>query len=119
MSEKKVIVVINEQHKLLPVQEELLKEHFSSWEMYHVPSQGLTTNEQQRLISQWYNKVSDIVFISPIPYLLARLSYYAGADEYDIAPNVWLFLNNKREKKEVDGKIVYTVPQNGWFLVCM
>src|SRR5574343_2030428 len=96
----KVRVVINEQHKLLPAQEEALNEAFGEdWVIYAIPAEGLDRKTMSRLLSLWHAEVisgpwARIVFASPIPYLLA----FCAADENI---GTWLFHNDKRIAKEV------------------
>jgi hypothetical protein len=52
-----------------------------------------------------------VVFVSPIPAMIKRLVATKGADE------VLIFCNDKREKKELpNGKVIYVVAQDGWYL---
>jgi len=101
MSHNKVLVLINEQHSLMPAQEEILKEKFGQWEFVKVPATGWTIGEMKNVAQDLYlalveakpafpgaknNKMkavmtsntgkhnTAIVFVSPIPYLLKELT---------------------------------------------
>lgn len=101
MSHNKVLVLINEQHSLMPAQEEILKEKFGQWEFVKVPATGWTIDEMKNVAQDLYlalveakpafpgvknNKMkavmtsntgkhnTAIVFVSPIPYLLKELT---------------------------------------------
>lgn len=101
MSHNKVLVLINEQHSLMPAQEEILKEKFGQWEFVKVPATGWTIDEMKNVAQDLYlalveakpafpgaknNKMkavmtsntgkhnTAIVFVSPIPYLLKELA---------------------------------------------
>ena len=117
-----VKVILNEQHSLTPVQEELLNETFKEcgWSILPVPAQGWTKDEQNKIASNlegYYNLNRGIVFVSPVPYLLARLSKISGG-EYATGiigfTRVYLMHNDKREKVQKGDKIIYTVAKDGW-----
>lgn len=101
MSHNKVLVLINEQHNLMPAQEEILKEKFGQWEFVKVPATGWTIDEMKNVAQDLYlalveakpafpgaknNKMkavmtsntgkhnTAIIFVSPIPYLLKELT---------------------------------------------
>lgn len=112
-----VFVVLNEQHSLLPEQEELLDREFGAgkWKIYSVPQQGWTLNQMFEVIPI-LAKARAVVFASPVPFVLGQLSYLKGKNpDY---PEVYVFHNDNREKKELPGgKIVYTVAKHGWKLL--
>jgi hypothetical protein len=119
-----VLVVMNEQHSLLPEQERILRGRFGGWEVVKVPARGWTRAEMDaianRILGVAAAGVVHVVFVSPVPYLLARLSYIAGSCTNAPCRNlvVWLFHNDRREKVELpDGRIIYRVPREGWELV--
>ena len=109
---KKNIVIINEQHSLLPSQTEALNRENTPYELYKIPAKGLNLIEQTLLAGK-LEEMEDInvIFASPIPLLLAQLSYNRKV-------RVGIFHNDNREKKELpNGKIIFTVPENGWQIV--
>ena len=127
----KAIVIINEQHSLLPDQNRILNSYFDSYELYKVPADGWTIEEMNEevdddLIQNNYNSSKAIVFASPVPYLLAHCASVSGRIdtarvEYGSEhPElyVYLFHNDKREKKELpNDKVISVVAKEGWQLV--
>ena len=117
MLRRKTVVILNEQHKLLPLQIAAL-ELLDSYEIMSVPAKGWTVQQQYEIAYDILHKVDgwgNIVFASPVPVLLAVLSTILSQDSrYEI----YVFHNDKREKKELsNGRIIYTVAQEGWQLV--
>lgn len=124
----KAKVIINEQHSLLPSQEEALNSQFEGWEFYKVPAEGWTLEEMIEEVDDdliQYNSEYAIVFASPVPYLLAHCASVSGridtAREYGSeTPElfVYLFHNDVREKKELpNGKVISVTAREGWQLV--
>ena len=109
----KAKLVINEQHKLLPNQEQVLKEEGIEYELVKIPSDGLTIDQQFELADE-LSKEEAVVFVSPVPIVLAHLSYLRGCG---VGTKIYVFANDKREKIEQNGKIIYTVAKDGWKLV--
>ena len=113
----KAIVIINEQHKLLPQQEILLRERFGSYELLLVPARGWTREEVDRVYLELVRAPVRVVFVSPVPLLLARLSRAVGAGGSG-AFGVFLFWNDRRVKQELDdGRIISRLDPEGWELV--
>ena len=114
---KKTVVVINEQHKMLPAQIELLPENF---EELKVPAKGWTIREMNKQIPL-LEKCDIVVFISPIPYMIRQLGFglgYAMYDGWKPYPEVKLFHNDKRDKHELpNGQVIMKVAKEGWKLV--
>jgi hypothetical protein len=129
---QKAQVVINTNHQLLPEQERLLNQFFPyGWERLDIPAEGLSLGQQVALCAKFNGE--DVVFASPVPFLLARLAYASGAwdataatasnhmaDEVYIG-RVYVFHNDQRVAKEVpDGhggvKVIHTVAPEGWTL---
>ena len=121
MTVKRVMVVLNENHKLFPEQVDLLNDRFgSSWGILTVLPDGQNLSE----ISDWVATFKppscfDLVFASPIPALLVKL---ANSRE-EVRPLLWAFHNDQRISKEVpDGKggvrLIKTVSPTGWKLIC-
>ena len=129
MEKTKAFVIINEQHKLFPEQEEILQKRYDEIEFVKVPASGWTLEEMRQIAEDLHNKIpfdygygNAIVFASPIPYLLRELAQRAVGCDYDIGVivfyDVLVFHNDKREKKELpDGRIIQTVAATGWRLV--
>ena len=127
--EKKVYVIINEQHKLFAEQKKLLNRKFGNgWEFLKVPAAGWSLEKQRDIIKKRFQRGEIAVFASPIPYLLYRLSWSSGAwancqgnnlpDNFAFCREVWIFHNDVREKKELpNGKIIQVVAEKGWQLV--
>ena len=104
----KAIVVLNEQHTLLPEQEKILNDFFDKWEIFSVPASGWTYKEMQEIAKEIGPKRDNIVFASPIPALMKLVA----------KTKWWTFHNDNREKKELpNGKIIMTVAKTGWQLV--
>ena len=110
-----LVVVINEQHTLLPQQEEIVKEYaggMDNVEFVHVPAKGWSLEELEQVAVRLSNDVpvgADLLFVSPIPYLIRECSRTCA---------VILMHNDKREKKELpNGKIIFTVAREGWQIV--
>jgi len=119
------IVVLNEQHKLLDNQKEVLQQKYSNFNIYPVPAEGWSLREMkeiQKELFAYLQKRYDVIFASPIPALLLMLSkdYYhlwGWSDGLSCGGQIYVFHNDKREKKEVNGRIITTVAQDGWQLV--
>jgi len=107
----KTLVVLNEQHKLLLNQKELIegaidKEGYS---IVNIPSTGLKLSELVKLSNSWHD--SRIIFASPIPALIKLVAE-------DDSLVLLVFHNDKREKKELsDGRIISVTSKTGWELV--
>ena len=110
--DQNLFVIINEQHTLLPDQVKVLENEFNvnGFILVKIPAKGLTKDEQYEL-SQHFKNVDDVVFASPMPALIKYIATETLADWY-------VFHNDKREKKELpNGKIIFTVAQEGWEIV--
>lgn len=106
-------IFINEQHKILPEQLNILNETFKEegYEFWYVPADGYTLEQIKDISNQ---KFDGVVFISPIPVLIGMLA--AKATETN--NKVFVFHNDKRDKKELpDGRIIQVVSLTGWELV--
>jgi hypothetical protein len=133
---RRTLVVLNEQHTLLPEQAKLLTEKFGGvadmmWELLTVPEQGWTSTEQKALVEKFekVEEISTFVFASPVPLLLKLVARNMvdstreiNFPQFEPRWDVWVFHNDQRIKKEVrqsDGtvKIVFTVASTGWQLL--
>ena len=124
----KAIVIINEQHKLLDEQKKILEEEYEVYEVLQVPAQGWTLREMDEVIEKLTSKeirdgkrFLDIVFVSPIPYLMMKLTRkeVEWVPEYAEQTGIMVkvFHNDNRIKKETNGKIIQTVAETGWQLI--
>jgi hypothetical protein len=123
--ESKALVVINEQHTLLPDQVRILDEKFDEYELLKVPAEGWTLDEIEVQASSIVNKIHEafyareslsVVFVSPIPALMKRV--FVSVDYVDAIDCVFVFHNDRREKKVLPGgKVVMVVADEGWQLV--
>ena len=125
----KAIVIINEQHKLLDEQKKILEEKYEVQEVLQVPAQGWSLKEMDEVIEKLASeeirdgkRLLDVVFVSPIPYLIMKLT----RKEVDWVPEyaeetgikVKVFHNDNRIKKELpNGKIIQAVAETGWQLI--
>ena len=114
------IVLLNEQHKLLPEQKELLDSKFPKYKVKSIPAEGWTREEMETITDELVGRT--VVFVSPIPLLIRELSVISGAEMQQDFRNkeftkVFLFHNDKREKKEINGKIISVISKTGWELV--
>lgn len=122
---KRVMVILNEEHKLFPEQEDLLNSGFGprDWDILAVPPEGWDLETIIYWVASFRSSgCCHIVFASPVPALMVKLAKLANArgEEW---PVLWAFHNDKRTSKEVpDGKggtrIIKTVSPTGWKLTC-
>jgi len=108
--EPMVQVVINEQHKLVKNQEDLLNEKFgSSWQLFHIPISGWDLEQLHGVLKML--KGDPVVFASPVPFLLKELSAIQPDDTY-------IFYNDNRNQKNINnGKVTYSVAKTGWQII--
>lgn len=132
MLKKRLVIIMNENHKLLPEQERILKEQFPNLdpEFLFAPAAGWTKEEMDQVVASFKEAAAGpdcyhtqhVVFVSPIPYLLRELTRaeIIAYPECSIDTGIWVsvFHNDRREKKELpDGRIIQVVAQEGWQLV--
>lgn len=132
MLRKRLVIVMNENHKLLPEQELIIKERFPDLEaeFLFVPANGWTKEEMDQVVASFEKEAIGpdrclaqyIIFVSPIPYLireLTRAEIIAYPEcSFETGIRVYIFHNDRREKKELpDGRIIQVVAQEGWQLV--
>lgn len=109
----KTLVIINEQHTLLPQQEEIILDKFGEFSFMKVPASGWTSKEiAEKTLgidsSLKYGEQVNLVFASPIPLMIKLASFLRGV-------NIYILHNDRREKKELpNGKVIFTVAQEGW-----
>lgn len=111
-------VFLNEQHSLLPSQEEALDARFESWEIVPIPATGWTLDEM-REIANSVAPMTNVVMGSPVPVLTGWLANEAAGRMF----GVFVFHNDKRCAKEVKDretgqtKVIHTLAPDGWELV--
>ncbi len=117
----KAIIIINETHSMMDEQKSIIEERYQNYEFLKVPSHGWTLEEMKEIKSKIWKEYMNssgemnIVFVSPIPYLLKEL---ASLGTNFPSFNVLVMHNDRREKKELpDGRIISVVAQTGWQLV--
>ena len=121
-------IIINEQHSLSPAQSRILGERFGSYSLVSIPAAGLSRAGQEALAAELLQSPAPVVFISPVPLLLAIMAGRCGRDvaarDRDAHPSgtppVFLFHNDIRIKTEsADGRISSTLAPDGWELVLL
>lgn len=118
LEKRKALVIINEQHSLLPEQELLLTKNFPSWEFLKVPSKGWDLKEINLIHSKIINTANAVaVFVSPVPALMKVLTGYPYNQDMTACP-FYVFHNSRRDKKELpNGKVISVVAKKGWEIV--
>ncbi len=113
----KAIIIINETHSMMDEQKSIIEERYQNYEFLKVPSKGWTLEEMKEIKSKIWEEYMNsdeemnIIFISPIPYLLKELALLG-------AERVLVMHNDRREKKELpDGRVIQVVAKEGWQLV--
>ena len=121
----KTLIIINEQHTLLDSQKRLLEKTFINFDTLEIPATGWNKSEQESIVNELINdSFTTIIFISPVPSMIKRLSFLEGLHSLKIEgipameiPKTFVMTNDKREKKELpNGKIIFTVAKDGWYL---
>jgi len=113
----KTTIIINENHTLLPEQENILKKRFCEWETLLVPSNGWNKQERNEICSEI---TGNVVFVSPIAGMVKSLSIRSiikmvKNEKIDVVP--FVFSNDKRDKMELpNGKIISKIAETGWYL---
>lgn len=121
-------IILNEQHSLNPAQRRVLGERFESFTLVPIPSTGLSRGEQEVLAEELLRSIDPVVFVSPVPLLLAIMAGRCGrtvaARKVDVHPSgtppVFLFHNGSRTKTETfDGRINTVLNPEGWELLLL
>lgn len=103
--DKSPVVVMNEQHTILPEQENLLPDGYT---LASVPATGWDLETIRQKSKKWGDRM--VILLSPIPALMSIRAKEGLPFK--------VFHNDQREKKELpDGRIIHTVAQQGWELV--
>lgn len=115
----KNVVVINEQHNLLSQQEELIRKKLGGdIEFIKIPQLGLDKEEIEKLAKKLNNlENTNTIIVSPIPLLLGLLACEHKERFNDKNNYLYIFHNDKREKKEINGVIRSVVASDGWELI--
>ena len=119
-------LVINEEHSLFDEQRELLRQ-FGTVEFINTPKDGMNRKQMDSFTADNGIEIGDtLIFTSPIPYLLKKLSselhyfesFDVSVDGVCLAYRVFVFHNDRGEKKELpNGKIINTVTSTGWEII--
>lgn len=123
----KNVVIMNEAHSIVSEQEKILNETFDTYKFVYVPKDGWSYSDQRRIAKELVKEGGNIIFVSPVPVLLASIAFYTGYGRAGIEVgqpfmgcdiSLYLFHNDRREKKELpDGRIIQVVSHDGWQLV--
>lgn len=119
INEKVLNVVINEQHTLLEDQERIIKNAgYDRVEFVKVSADGWDKSQMDAFINS-YNYTEDILFVSPIGYMIKHMSSLMALKTMNniLCGEVIIMCNDRREKKELpNGKIISVVAKEGWYL---
>lgn len=108
----KNVVIINEQHRLMEQQKQIIERQLGNdIELLKIPAQGINRQEIEDLANELNNKSVNVIVLSPIPLLLARLAHNQGTND------VWILHNDRRDKVEINGQIRMVVAKDGWELI--
>ena len=112
----KAIVIMNEQHTLLPGQVSALERMFDTYETLSIPATGWDALKQEEvaeeILARMRTEAEIPVFLSPVPLLLAHVSW--GAGRLGLFP-ARVFHNDRREKVELpDGRQIMKPAEDGW-----
>ena len=108
----KTLIVLNEQHTLLPDQQRVLNEELrGEWELYPVPAEGWTLAEmREKVMGDLFS--APVIFVSPVPALILWLGAARGGCD------TFVMHNDRRVAKELPGgRVIHTVAPEGWVLV--
>src|SRR5690606_6971715 len=85
----------------------------------NIPAKGIDSAKQRELAEKLVNEGGIIVFLSPVPVLLAQVAFLIGKMEENKAVKslkLLIFSRDVREKKEENGVIEMKVAEEGWTL---
>ena len=118
-------LIINEQHSLFEQQENILK-NFDEVETIKVPAAGWTLEQLKNFeVDNKLQSRDTVIFASPIPFLIKELTKQLvwlnnpdmSGDNVGLKYDVLVFHNDKRDKLELNGRIINKVSAEGWMLV--
>ena len=109
----KNVIIINEQHRLMEQQKQIIERQLGNdIGLLKIPEQGLNRQEIEDIANALNNKAINVIVLSAIPLLLARLAHNQGTN------NVWILHNDRRDKVELpNGQIRMVVAKDGWELI--
>ena len=120
----KVLVIINENHKLFPQQSNLLNAKYKNWGYLKAPTTGWSLLEMKDIITS--HKNTHFIFASPIAALMSLIveSISKVCGHHEVYPSIRMnvFHNDKRDAKEIelpDGKkkVIHAIAKEGWVIV--
>lgn len=118
-----IYLYMNEQHSLLPAQQELLNKKFGAKEITKVliPAEGWNKAQIHAEVMK-INFGDEVVIMSPVPVLLGWMAAEAATGEHGGKFGLYVFHNEKREAKEItnaDGttRLIHVLNPEGWELV--
>ena len=119
-------IIINEQHNLMVDQiAALTAKGINEYKTILVPASGWKKKEMDIVLD---TLKGDIVFVSPIPYMISRVASDAALNWASSQSGIChgqnphisrclVMCNDKREKKELpNGKVINVVAKTGWYL---
>lgn len=120
--QKKVVALVNERHDVALDHSNMLNLFFGSenWQVLKIKDRLWGSKYFAALHDYLRDKSSDVVFISPVPLLLAEMAYRSGKNsdsEQRSEPKVWLMHCEKRVQVNVDGKSLYFPSRDDWKLL--
>lgn len=93
---RKAKVIMNKQHTLFEEQQTILNDRFESYEVILIPPSGWTRQDMDEHVEELIKGDADIVFLSPVPYMLMRVCKILGNEEKGCS--VLLFHRDTRYK---------------------
>lgn len=118
-----VKLVKNEAHTVKEQQWEVLEKTLEigreEVNIVNIPAKGIDSTKQRELAEKLVNEGGIIVFLSPVPVLLAQVAFLIGKVEGSEAVKslkLLIFSRDVREKKEENGVIEMKVAEEGWTL---
>src|SRR5690606_2478232 len=118
-----VKLVKNEAHTVKEQQWEVLEKTLGirreEVNIVNIPAKGIDSAKQRELAEKLVNEGGIIVFLSPVPVLLAQVAFLIGKMEENKAVKslkLLIFSRDVREKKEENGVIEMKVAEEGWTL---
>ncbi len=114
----KTIVVINERHTLIPEQVKLLDLQFGSgkWKTVEIEDQQWSLVYYDQLIRYIaYMNPSNVVFISPNGYMVAKMTHESCSLGY----RIWVMHSNDRVEIAFKDRVKYVPDRNSYRLLAI